>query len=141
MQQLLTIFQNINILMLTMLRQMDGIILKKTRSPLLISHLLTMRSGISYSYDNDGPTMCQTKREVINFRQQKKDYTTQEYARLFSRIPLAFEPGTHFLYGAGYDVLAAIIEIVSEMSLGDYLQRYIWGAIGVGKIPCFVSEA
>lgn len=93
---------------------------------MLISHLLTMRSGISYSYDNDGPTMCQTKREVINFRQQKKDYTTQEYARLFSRIPLAFEPGTHFLYGAGYDVLAAIIEIVSEMSLGDYLQRYIW---------------
>lgn len=100
--------------------------IEKARNPLLISHLLTMRSGISYSYDNDGPTMCQTKREVINFRQQKKDYTTQEYARLFSGIPLAFEPGTHFLYGAGYDVLAAIIEIVSEMSLGDYLQRYIW---------------
>ena len=72
--------------------------IEKARNPLLISHLLTMRSGISYSYDNDGPTMCQTKREVINFRQQKKDYTTQEYARLFSRIPLAFEPGTHFLY-------------------------------------------
>lgn len=100
--------------------------IEEAKTPLLISHLLTMRSGISYSYDNDGPTMCQTKRTVMNFRQKKEDYTVQEYARLFSKIPLAFEPGTHFLYGAGYDVLAAIIEIVSGKKLGDYFQHYIW---------------
>lgn len=99
---------------------------KRAENPLRISHLLTMRSGISYAYDNQGPTMRQTREAVARFRREHKDYTTQAYGRLFAKIPLAFEPGTHFLYGAGYDVLAAALEVVSGETLGEYMRRHIW---------------
>ena len=34
---------------------------REAKSPLQVGHLLTMTSGISYAYDNDGPTMRRTK--------------------------------------------------------------------------------
>ena len=104
---------------------------KQAKNPLLVGHLLTMTSGISYAYDNDGPTMRRTKEAVEKFRREHKDFTTREYAALFAGIPLAFEPGSHFLYGAGYDVLAAIIEVVSGKQFGEYLRGHIWEPLGL----------
>lgn len=74
---------------------------REAKSPLQVGHLLTMTSGISYAYDNDGPTMRRTKEAVERFRREHEDFSTREYASLFADIPLAFEPGSHFLYGQG----------------------------------------
>ncbi|MEI3182391.1 MAG: serine hydrolase [Lachnospiraceae bacterium] len=89
--------------------------------------------GISYAYDNDGPTMRPTKEAVEQFRREHEDFSTREYAYLSSRIiPLAFEPGSHFLYGAGYErVLAAVIEVVSGELFGEYLRGHIWEPLGL----------
>lgn len=104
---------------------------RKAKGPLQVGHLLTMTSGISYAYDNDGPTMRRTKEAVERFRREHEDFSTREYASLFADIPLAFEPGSHFLYGAGYDVLAAVIEVVSGELFGEYLRGHIWEPLGL----------
>ena len=104
---------------------------REAKSPLQVGHLLTMTSGISYAYDNDGPTMRRTKEAVERFRREHEDFSTREYASLFADIPLAFEPGSHFLYGAGYDVLAAVIEVVSGELFGEYLRGHIWEPLGL----------
>ena len=104
---------------------------REAKSPLQVGHLLTMTSGISYAYDNDGPTMRRTKEAVERFRREHEDFSTREYASLFADIPLAFEPGSHFLYGAGYDVLASVIEVVSGELFGEYLRGHIWEPLGL----------
>lgn len=96
-----------------------------SQRPLTIRHLLTMQSGISYPYDSGGAAIWKTREIVEAFRKKRKNYTTREYASMLSDVPLAFQPGSHFLYGAGYDVLAAAVEVVAGMRYGDYVKRAI----------------
>ena len=44
---------------------------------------------------------------------------------------LGFEPGTRFRYSLCHDVLGALIEIWSGMSLGEYMHKYIFAPLGM----------
>lgn len=93
--------------------------------PVTIQHLLAMQSGISYPYDSGGAAIWKTREIIEAFRKERKNYTTREYAGMLSEVPLAFEPGSHFLYGAGYDILAAVVEVATGMRYGDYVKKAI----------------
>jgi D-alanyl-D-alanine carboxypeptidase len=59
------------------------------------------------------------------YRSTPKDRirTINDYLPFFASEPLAFEPGTQFMYSnGGYIVLGAIIEKVSGRSYYDYVQ-------------------
>lgn len=46
--------------------------------------------------------------------------------------PLDFEPGTRYAYSNfGYCVLGRVIEAVSGMLYGDYVQKYVLGPVGI----------
>lgn len=45
--------------------------------------------------------------------------------------PLLFQPGTDWAYGVGYDWLGILIERISGMSLDDYLQKNVFGPLGI----------
>ena len=87
-----------------------------------IKHLFTMTSGLSY--DLETPAI----REQIS---QNPESTTMELVKAMTKTPLEFEPGTHYLYSLSHDVLAAVIEAVSGMSYGEYLQKYIFDVCGM----------
>ena len=42
---------------------------------------------------------------------------------------MLFHPGKHFEYSLSHDVAAAIIEVVSGMSFGEYLKKNIWAPL------------
>ena len=42
-----------------------------------------------------------------------------------AKIPLHFEPGTHFRYSLCHDVLAAVVEVASGMRFANYVKKYI----------------
>ena len=87
------------------------------KSPMRIKHLLTMTSGMNYDIKN----------AVIQEQIGKNpNATTLDLVKAFARIPLEFEPGTHFKYSLSHDVMAAIIEIVTGMTFGEYLQKNIF---------------
>lgn len=92
-----------------------------------IRHLLTMQSGLSYPYDTEKAAgVC----KVINeFRNTHSRYTTREYAAMLAQTPLMFRPGTDFVYGTSYDVLAAVIEEVSGQTFGEYLQAHLFAPL------------
>ena len=53
--------------------------------------------------------------------------TTRDAVNILSDDPLAYKPGTKFLYTTlGYNLLASIIENVSGMKFIDYLIKYIF---------------
>ncbi|NCC07208.1 MAG: class A beta-lactamase-related serine hydrolase [Clostridia bacterium] len=93
---------------------------------LTILDLLTMRSGISYAYDDIGPASTSMREAVATLRANNPRYSTMQYAQMLAELPLAFQPGTHFLYGASCDVLAAVVEVISGNTFGEYLEKNIF---------------
>ena len=51
-------------------------------------------------------------------------------ARL-AKIPLYYQPGTHFEYSIGQDVQARLVEIFSGMPFDQFLQRRLFGPLGM----------
>lgn len=49
-----------------------------------------------------------------------------EMCEKLSQIPLAFDPGTDWVYGAGIDVLGRVIEVVSGENLDVFLAKIIF---------------
>jgi CubicO group peptidase (beta-lactamase class C family) len=58
------------------------------------------------------------------------DSLAQQMDKL-ATVPLLYDPGERWVYGLGHDVQARLIEVFSGMSYGDYLQRTIFGPLGM----------
>jgi CubicO group peptidase (beta-lactamase class C family) len=86
--------------------------------PMLVRHLLSMQSGLDYDLLRSGIV------RVLNEKGQEA--TTQELVNSFIESPLLFEPGEHFEYSLSHDVVGAIIEVVSGMSLREYFEQKIF---------------
>jgi CubicO group peptidase (beta-lactamase class C family) len=57
--------------------------------------------------------------------------TSSEFLDRLSAAPLLYQPGTVWDYGFGLDVLALIVEQITEQSLGRYLQENVWKPLGM----------
>lgn len=98
---------------------------KKAVNTLKVKHLLSMQSGLDYDLERPGI------KRVLGEKGLKA--STREVVDAFVESPLLFEPGTHFNYSLSHDVAAAIIEVVSGMSFGEYLKKNIWEPLGMQR--------
>lgn len=89
----------------------------KAQNPLLLKYLFTMTSGLDYNLE---------KSAILRQKQLKPDSTTLEMVKTFAEEPLEFEPGTHYCYSLSHDVLAAVLEVVTDTVFGEYLQKHIF---------------
>lgn len=97
--------------------QKDGRV-EEAQSTLLVRHLLSMQSGLDYDLNRQG-----IKRVLMDKGQRA---TTLELVNSFIETPLVFEPGDRFEYSLSHDVVGAIIEVISDMSLGEYFNENIF---------------
>lgn len=98
--------------------------------PLLMKHLVSMQSGLDYDLGRPG-----IKRVLA----EKGDAaTTRELVDAFAESPLDFVPGERFKYSLSHDVVAAVIEVVSGMSFGEYMKKNLWEPLGL-KHTCFAK--
>jgi len=100
----------------------DGV-LRDAENPILIEHLFQMAAGFSYNVrsprlmalreDTDGrcPTLLSMK------------YLAEE--------PLGFEPGTRYRYSLCHDVLAALVEKISETEFSQRVKQKIFDPLGM----------
>lgn len=89
--------------------------------PITIENLLTMTSGIP-SPGKGSLTQFEYVEKIPN----PYKMTTTELARKISEIPLEFDPGSHWHYGLGYEILGALIEAVSGKTFGAFLKDEIF---------------
>jgi len=99
--------------------------------PVTIRHLLTMTSGLNYNCSAPG---------LAGQMMRCPNSSTQELVKAIAQEPLEFDPGTHFLYGLSYDVLGAVIEVVSGKSLGEYMQQNIFCVCGMTRTGFALPE-
>ncbi|MBO4509272.1 MAG: beta-lactamase family protein [Spirochaetaceae bacterium] len=90
-----------------------------------LKHLVSMQSGLDYDLTRPGIQRV--------LKEKGQSATTRELVDSFVESPLLFQPGTHFLYSLSHDVAAAIIEVVTGISYGEYLKKNIWEPLGLKK--------
>lgn len=98
--------------------------------------LLNMTSGIVPFFRDDSEETAQLRREII---EQELPFTTIGLADRIAEIPLAFLPGTGFIYGMSYEVLAALIEVASGQKLSEYLRQWIFDPLRMDRTAFHIT--
>lgn len=122
--------------------QADGsVTLAPARNPIRIRHLFTMSAGFAYDDERRTPASMGSKALVQEECRTwgGRKYTTRHFIDRLASVPLDFEPGTHFQYSLGHDVLAAVIEVVTGRRFSDVLQDEVFAPLGMTSTGCRVE--
>lgn len=94
--------------------------------PILIHDMMSMTAGFSYD------TASEPIREVQQRTANKG--TTREVVSAMAKMPLICQPGTRYSYSLSHDVLAAVVEVVSGMTFGEYMNKNIFEPLGMTDV-------
>lgn len=113
--------------------------MKSGEPPLLtIRHLMTHTSGLSYGFlsGSDGGDY---RRLGISDGLDNSGISLQENLRRLSMAPLLFTPGTAWHYSLSTDVLGAVIERVTGVSLPEAVARRVTQPLGLSSMKFVAS--
>jgi len=110
--------------------------------PLNIHNLLNMTSGLPYPDEGTaaGRAAAKVFGEACERLGTGREMSTRELAERLAEGPLAFEPGSSWMYGTSADVLGAVIEVVTGKSLAEFLEEEIFGPLGMEDTHFYVPE-
>ena len=99
---------------------------------LRIRDLFCMSSGLPYGGDGfETARQVAAKAAELEAKHPGQGYSTLSLVRSLGSVPLAFEPGTHWMYGMSHDVLGGLIEVLSGLTLGEYMRKHIFEPLGM----------
>lgn len=105
-----------------------------------IRNLLTHTSGIVYGSFNPGKLQAVYNQFGVDIGFSHPTLTTEQWIDKLAKVPLAHQPGKKFSYGMSMDVLGRIIEVVSDQSLSEYFQKYIFDKVGMSDTHFYLPE-
>lgn len=110
-------------------------ITEPAKRPITVRHLLTHTSGLSESF-NKGLEPTAAIYERIGLKAGQFDpglniATLDDYAKVLATIPLAFQPGTRWLYSSSLDLAGRVIEVAAGQPFDDYLRENILDPLGM----------
>ena len=100
---------------------------------MLIRHLLTMTSGMSYNLQSDA-----IKQSVSATAGRAP---TVKVCRAMAGEPLEYEPGEQYNYGLSLDVLAAVVEVISGKRFADYMADNVFLPLGMKDTSYHLDES
>ena len=116
-------FKNMNVLT-------DGGV-KPAENKITVENLFTMTAGFSYDLNSPEIKKCQSD--------TNGECPTRELMKYLANEPLLFEPGYRWEYSLCHDVLAALVEVVSGMTFGEYVKKNIFDVCGMENSKFLVS--
>ncbi len=85
-----------------------------------------MRHTAGFTYGIFGDTeVDKLYREAGLFDQTK----LEDFVKVLGTLPLQYEPGTRWHYSVSVDVQGRLVEVLSAMSLGEFMQQRIFGPL------------
>ena len=127
----------------------DHMVTEPARHDPTIAELLTHTSGITYHFTGTTPVHAWYRKHGV-LRDTPVGRTPEdgpparsldELVRRIGKAPLLHQPGEQFAYSYSTTVLGAVIERVSGQSLDAFLQKRIFGPLGMTDTGFFVSDA
>lgn len=110
--------------------------LNTPRSAPTIHDLLRHTSGLTYESLGTEPI----QRMYAQADLYSRDRTSRDFVKALAAMPLMFEPATTFEYSRATDVLGALVEVVTQQPLGDFLQHHILGPLGMHDTAFAVAQ-
>jgi CubicO group peptidase (beta-lactamase class C family) len=104
-------------------------------SPMTVEQLLSHTAGLSYGFYNDNPVETAYQDAKLADSKDLNDFV----ARL-AKLPLRFEPGSRFYYSVATDVLGAMVERLSGLSLEAFFAQKIFAPLGMSDTFFNVPE-
>ena len=112
------------------LGEQDGEIQTEPAVPITIQHLATHTAGLTYGFF---PTpVGKMYADVLDAPKETSGPDSLEaWAAALAELPLVAQPGAEWHYSVGMDVLGRLVEVVSGMSFGEFLQQRIFDPLGM----------
>lgn len=89
--------------------------------PITFKHVLTHTAGLPNSYR--GPTQAEYGKV---YTRQNPNETVADLVKRLAAMPLNFHPGDAWEYGPATDVVGRLVEVISGMTLDEYLRKKIF---------------
>jgi CubicO group peptidase (beta-lactamase class C family) len=101
-----------------------------------IQDLLRHTSGLTYEFRGNGPV-----HKMYNAaRIYSRDQSNADQVTRLSKLPLLHQPGTKWEYSRSTDVVGRLVEVLSGMSLGQFLQQRLFAPLGMVDTAFHVPE-
>ncbi len=97
---------------------------RPAKRPITIRHLLTHTSGIGYGFSSGAVAQL-----------------TQKTGKTELDIPLLFDPGDSWAYGASTRVLGSVVEAISGQKIDAFLEEHILAPLGMRDTSYLVPQA
>ena len=111
--------------------------LETPQRPMTIQDLLRHTSGLTGTTYGADTVLRQMYRDVWR---QGDDLNNEDYANRIAQLPLNAQPGSQWEYGISTTILGRVIEVVSGMSLGEFLQDRIFDPLDMNDTGFAVRE-
>ncbi len=108
----------------------------------MVKDLMDMTAGLMYP-GYAGPAGRETDQVFVELdRRLFTDHpmSTAEFTERLGKCPLAFQPGSGWLYSSCADVLGAIVEKVSGVAFSRYLRENFFEPLGMEDTGFYVPE-
>ena len=120
----------------------DGDKLVPAKRKITIRDLLNMTSGIPYPdcWNASQKEMALFYDEINERLGTDHPVSTEEFCRRAGSVPLMFQPGEKWAYGASADILGGVIEKIADMPFDEYLKKNIFEPLGMTDTDFYVPE-
>ncbi|BBZ31766.1 serine hydrolase domain-containing protein [Mycolicibacterium confluentis] len=108
--------------------------------PITVAHLLTMTAGWGVVFE-PCPLQSAIDEREIGSGPVPPQLTGDEFIRRLAEVPLAFHPGTGWLYDMPFKVLSVLLARATEMTLAELLADRITGPLGLADTGFWVEQA
>jgi len=110
-------------------------IFEDARHPPTMHELMTHTAGFTYGGNYNNSPVNAVYRQLRPF---EIGISKEESIDRLSHIPLAYQPGTEYMYSYSADILGIVIENISGMDLGGFLQERIFDPLGMDETMAWV---
>lgn len=95
---------------------------EEAKRPVTIFHLMAMRAGFNYDFAE------------VKDRVDIQTASTLDMVKAMAGKKLLFHPGDNYEYSLCHDILAAVVEVVTGMSFGEYVEENIFAPLGMKNV-------
>ena len=103
--------------------------------------LLRHTSGLTYSARAGDPNPNPVQKAYSEAKVAARDQTIQEFIAKIAKLPLMYQPGTHWEYSHATDVLGRIVEVVGGTDLNDFIVTRIAKPLGLKDTAFWAPES
>nr|MCS5582403.1 beta-lactamase family protein [Pseudomonadales bacterium] len=118
----------------------DDMETREPASPMTMRHVLSHTSGLTYGtglFPSEHPVDKFYDKVGVN---RDAGETIESFAEKLSTVPLRYDPGTQWCYSLATDVCGCLVEFISGVPFGQFLQERIFDPLGMTDTSFVVPE-